>query len=82
VPSRRGIISQRDVTRILKGANAAGIQMQIIVRGDEVRFVPTSADREVAISLEQWEAQQVDRDIAEARARIFSSGRRGPSSGS
>lgn len=38
--SKPAVITQRDVTRIVKGAAAAGITMGIVVRDGEVRFVP------------------------------------------
>jgi hypothetical protein len=41
--SKPAVIRQRDVTRIVKGAAAAGITMGIVVKDGEVRFVPVDA---------------------------------------
>lgn len=38
--NRDALVKQSDVTRILKGAAAAGIRMRIVVNGHEVHFVP------------------------------------------
>ena len=35
-------IKQSDVTRILKGAKAAGVELAVVIREGEVLFVPTS----------------------------------------
>lgn len=40
MPSKPAIIRQRDVTRILKGAAAAGVAYAVVVTGAEARFVP------------------------------------------
>jgi hypothetical protein len=60
MPSRPAIISQKDVTRIVKGAAAAGITMGIVVRDGEVRFVPVDQTKEAAkpSALEAWKAKQ------------------------
>jgi hypothetical protein len=56
--SRPAIICQKDVTRIMSGAAAAGITMGIVVKDGEVRFLPIdeikSAD--APSSLEKWKA--------------------------
>ena len=56
--SQKAIITQKDVTRIVKGAAAAGISMGIVVRNGEVRFLPIdeikSADE--PSSLAKWKA--------------------------
>jgi hypothetical protein len=58
--SRPAIICQKDVTRIVKGAAAAGITMGIVVRDGEVRFIPVDQIKsDVAPSaLERWKARQ------------------------
>jgi hypothetical protein len=40
VSSRPALVRQRDVTRILKGAAAAGVAYAVIVKDGEARFVP------------------------------------------
>jgi hypothetical protein len=54
------IISQRDVTRIVKGAAAAGITMGIVVKAGEVRFLPVDEIRDDAkpSSLEDWKKRR------------------------
>jgi hypothetical protein len=37
--ARRAIVPQKDVTRILKGAAAAGITLEVRVKDGEARFV-------------------------------------------
>lgn len=56
--SRAGIITQRDVTRIMRGASAAGISMGIVVKNGEVRFLPVDEIKsaEPPSSLEKWKA--------------------------
>ena len=58
VASKPAIITQKDVTRIVKGAAAAGITMGIVVRNGEVRFLPVdeikAADPPSALA--QWKA--------------------------
>jgi hypothetical protein len=56
--SKPAIIRQRDVTRIVKGAAAAGITMGIVVAGDEVRFVPVDemAPANAPSALERFKA--------------------------
>lgn len=57
--SPKAIVTQRDVTRIVKGAAAAGIRMGIVVKNGEVRFLPVdeikNADKP-ASALERWRA--------------------------
>ena len=38
--SERALLRQADVTRILKAAKAAGIEYEIILTRNEVRFMP------------------------------------------
>ena len=38
--SKPALIRQSDVTRIVKGAAAAGVKLGIVVTNGEVRFVP------------------------------------------
>ena len=38
--SPKALVTQKDVTRIVKGAKAAGISMGIVVKNGEVRFLP------------------------------------------
>lgn len=40
MPSKPAIISQKDVTRIVKGYAAAGIAAGIVVKDGEVRILP------------------------------------------
>jgi hypothetical protein len=66
--SKPAIIRQRDVTRILKGAAAAGIALGVVIRDGEARFVPV--DELVAANepsaLEAWRAR---RDARKAGGR-------------
>jgi predicted type IV restriction endonuclease len=56
--SKPAIIRQRDVTRIVKGAAAAGISMGIVVTNGEVRFVPVDEMKPAnePSALERWKA--------------------------
>lgn len=58
--ARPAIIRQQDVTRILKGASAAGITMGIVAINGEVRFLPIDEIKTpVAPSaLEAWKAKR------------------------
>lgn len=58
--SKPATVTQRDVTRILKGAAAAGVEMAIIATPGEVRFMPVSAiaKPEPPSALEQWKLQR------------------------
>ena len=59
-------IKQSDVTRILKGAKAAGVEMSIVVTAEEVRFVPVDhAPKGESNALKDWIAK---RDARRARA--------------
>lgn len=40
MPSKPAIVRQRDVTRILKGAAAAGVALGVVIKDGEARFVP------------------------------------------
>jgi len=68
MPSKPAIVRQRDVTRIMKGAAAAGIVLGIVIRDGEARFVPVDelvpADEPSA--LDAWRAK---RDARKASRR-------------
>lgn len=69
--ARPALIRQRDVTRILKGAKAEGIEMSIVVTADEVRFLPlthTNVGAE-ASALEAWKAKRELRRTTEQRLK-------------
>jgi hypothetical protein len=60
MPSKPALIRQRDVTRIFKGAAAAGVILKLVIRDGEPQFVPVDdlkAANEPA-PLEAWEALQ------------------------
>ena len=60
------LIKQSDVTRILRGAKAAGVEMSIIVTAEEVRFVPVEhAPKDESNALKDWIAK---RDARRAKA--------------
>jgi len=67
--SRPAIIRQRDVTRIVKGAAAAGISMGIVVVDGEVRFVPVDQMKPAnePSALDAWRAKR-NADKAAGRA--------------
>lgn len=56
--SRPAIICQKDVTRIVKGAAAAGITVGIVVKNGEVRFLPIDEIKatDAPSALDQWQA--------------------------
>lgn len=58
--SKPAIITQRDVTRIMRGAAAAGVSMGIVVKNGEARFMPLDKIEETAepSALERWKAKQ------------------------
>jgi hypothetical protein len=64
--SRPAIVTQRDVTRIIRGAAAAGVAMGVIVRDGEARFVPLDqmVDTPEPSALEAWRRK---RDADKAR---------------
>lgn len=66
MPSKPAIVRQSDVTRIMRGAKAAGISMGIVVVGPEVRFVPVDQIEtgNGQSALEAWKAK---RDADRAR---------------
>ena len=66
--ARPAIIKQSDVTRIMRGAQAAGVTMGIVVTTGEVRFVPLDAMKpEQQLSdLDRWKAK---RDARKAKAQ-------------
>lgn len=66
--SRPAIVTQRDVTRIIRGAAAAGISMGIVVKDGEARFLPLDqmVDVPEPSALDKWKAK---RDADKARGR-------------
>jgi hypothetical protein len=58
--SKPAIIRQRDVTRILKGAKAAGVTYELRITDGEPRFVPVDGLKAAnePTALEAWEARQ------------------------
>ncbi|WP_416356357.1 hypothetical protein ACLNGM_20340 [Aureimonas phyllosphaerae] len=40
------VVTQRQVTAVLKAAAALGVQMEIRIEGDAVRFIPLAAEVE------------------------------------
>jgi hypothetical protein len=58
VSSKPAIVRQRDVTRIMRGAKAAGISMGIVVTAGEVRFLPLDEIKgaEPRSTLNGWKA--------------------------
>lgn len=66
--SRPAIVTQRDVTRIIRGAAAAGVAMGVIVKDGEARFVPLDQIVETPepSALEAWSRK---RDADKARGR-------------
>ena len=68
MPSKPALIKQSDVTRIIRGAKAAGITMGIVVTGAEVRFVPvdTLPQEQTLSDLDRWKAK---RDARKAKAQ-------------
>lgn len=65
---RPAIVRQRDVTRILKGAAAAGVTLGVVVRDGEARFVPVDGliAAEEPSTLAAWRAK---RDARKAGGR-------------
>lgn len=69
--ARPALIRQSDVTRILKGAKAAGINLGIVLTAGEVRFVPvdTMEPEKKLSTLDEWKAKNRARqERAAARA--------------
>lgn len=64
--SKPAIVCQRDVTRIMRGAKAAGITMGIVVRSGEVAFLPVDEIKNSngQSALERWKGK---RDADRAR---------------
>ena len=66
-------IKQSDVTRILKGAKAAGVEMSIIVTAEEVRFVPVGhAPKDESNALKDWIAKRDARRASALRDSAIS----------
>lgn len=65
---RPAIVRQRDVTRILKGAAAAGVTLGVVIRDGEARFVPVDGliAGEEPSTLAAWRAK---RDARKAGGR-------------
>lgn len=66
--SSPALVKQRDVTRILRGAKAAGVSLGIVVKNGEARFVPLDqiVDTPEPSALEAWRRK---RDADKARGR-------------
>ena len=66
--ARPAIIKQSDVTRIMRGAQAAGTTPGIAVTSHEVRFVPvdTAKTEQTLSDLDRWKAK---RDARKAKAQ-------------
>lgn len=60
MPSKPAIVRQRDVTRILKGAAAAGIALGVVIRDGEARFVPVDelVPANEPSALDAWRAKR------------------------
>lgn len=60
MPSKPAIIRQSDVTRILKGAAAAGVVYGVVIRDGEARFVPVDDQPppEAPSALERFRARR------------------------
>ena len=68
--SRKALITQRDVTRILKGAKAAGETLSIVVKGDEVHFLQPGNVEPKASALAEFRVSFDRRRAAEALAKV------------
>jgi hypothetical protein len=68
MPSKPAIVKQRDVTRIMRGAEAAGVKFGIVIKEGEVRFLPASmiADEPEISAFDTWRKQE---DARKARGR-------------
>jgi hypothetical protein len=66
--SSPAIVKQRDVTRIMRGAKAAGVELGIIVKNGQAHFVPLDQIVETPepSALEAWRRK---RDADKARGR-------------
>lgn len=66
--SSAAIVRQRDVTRIMRGAKAAGVDLGIIIKNGQAHFVPLDQiiDTPEPSALEAWRAK---RDADKARGR-------------
>ncbi len=60
MPSKPAIVRQRDVTRIFKGAAAAGVALCVVVKDGEARFVPVDelGMTDAPSALEGWRAKR------------------------
>lgn len=70
--AKPALIKQSDVTRIMRGAQAAGITMGIVVTTGEVRFVPvdTMKPEQTLSALDRWKAEENARKAkAQGRGR-------------
>jgi len=68
MPSKPALIRQRDVTRIYKGAAAAGVKLELIIRDGEPHFVPVD-ELSVANQPAALEAWRTRRDARKAGGR-------------
>jgi hypothetical protein len=66
--SSPAIVKQRDVTRIMRGARAAGVELGIIIKNGQAHFVPLDQIKEESepSALEAWRAK---RNADKARGR-------------
>ncbi len=66
--SSPAVVKQRDVTRILRGARAAGVDLGIIIKNGQAHFVPLDQIIETPepSALEAWRRK---RDADKARGR-------------
>lgn len=58
--SSPAIVKQRDVTRIMRGAKAAGVDLGIIIKNGQAHFVPLDQIIETPepSALEAWRAKR------------------------
>ena len=66
--SSPAIVKQRDVTRIMRGAKAAGVELGIIIKNGQAHFVPLDQIIEIPepSALDAWRRK---RDADKARGR-------------
>jgi len=67
--SSPAVVKQRDVTRIMRGAKAAGVELGIIIKNGQAHFVPLDQiiDTPEPSALEAWRAKR-DADKASGRS--------------
>lgn len=66
--SSPAIVKQRDVTRIMRGARAAGVELGIVIKNGQAHFLPLDQIVETPepSALEAWRRK---RDADKARGR-------------